>query len=58
MEVPFYFKSIVDSMNIDIAAVGGTAYSVAGAMILACMMDPLKRYDFTHANKRTFRWCN
>lgn len=36
MEVPFYFKSIVDSMNIDIAAVGGTAYTVAGTMILAC----------------------
>ncbi|KAF4976382.1 hypothetical protein FDECE_18482, partial [Fusarium decemcellulare] len=31
----FYFKSIVDSMNIDIAAVGGTATTVAGTMILA-----------------------
>ncbi|KAI8672122.1 hypothetical protein LRP88_03369 [Fusarium phalaenopsidis] len=35
VQVPFYFKSIVDSMNIDIAAVGGTATTVAGAMILA-----------------------
>ncbi|KAK7432320.1 Iron-sulfur clusters transporter atm1, mitochondrial [Neonectria magnoliae] len=35
VQVPFYFKSIVDSMNIDIAAVGGTATTVAGAMIFA-----------------------
>ncbi|PTB69027.1 P-loop containing nucleoside triphosphate hydrolase protein [Trichoderma citrinoviride] len=35
VQVPFYFKSIVDSMNIDIAAVGGTATTVAGAMIVA-----------------------
>ncbi|KAI5284745.1 Iron-sulfur clusters transporter atm1, mitochondrial, partial [Ascosphaera aggregata] len=35
VEVPFYFKSIVDSMNIDFAAMGGTAWSVGGAMILA-----------------------
>ncbi|KAL4881996.1 P-loop containing nucleoside triphosphate hydrolase protein [Aspergillus karnatakaensis] len=35
VEVPFYFKSIVDSMNIDFAAVGGTAYTVAGSMIIA-----------------------
>jgi hypothetical protein len=36
VEVPFYFKSIVDSMNVDFAAVGGTAYTVAGSMIIAC----------------------
>ncbi|KAF2025425.1 P-loop containing nucleoside triphosphate hydrolase protein [Setomelanomma holmii] len=35
VQVPFYFKSIVDSMNIDFVAVGGTAYTVAGSMILA-----------------------
>jgi ATP-binding cassette, subfamily B (MDR/TAP), member 7 len=35
VEVPFYFKSIVDSMNIDFAAVGGTAWTVAGSMIVA-----------------------
>ncbi|KAK5995488.1 Iron-sulfur clusters transporter ATM1 [Cladobotryum mycophilum] len=35
VQVPFYFKSIVDSMNIDVAAVGGTATTIAGAMILA-----------------------
>jgi ATP-binding cassette subfamily B (MDR/TAP) protein 7 len=35
VQIPFYFKSIVDSMNIDFAAVGGTATAVAGSMILA-----------------------
>lgn len=36
VQVPFYFKSIVDSMNVDFAALGGTAWTVGGAMILAC----------------------
>lgn len=35
VQVPFYFKSIIDSMNIDFMAVGGTATTVAGSMILA-----------------------
>ncbi|KAF7115798.1 hypothetical protein CNMCM5793_003438 [Aspergillus hiratsukae] len=35
VEVPFLFKNIVDSMNIDFATVGGTAYTVAGSMIIA-----------------------
>jgi ATP-binding cassette subfamily B (MDR/TAP) protein 7 len=35
VEVPFYFKSIVDSMNIDFLAIGGTAWTVAGSMIVA-----------------------
>lgn len=35
VQVPFYFKSIVDSMNVDFVAVGGTATTVAGSMILA-----------------------
>ncbi|CZR57552.1 probable ATP-binding cassette transporter protein, mitochondrial [Phialocephala subalpina] len=35
VQVPFYFKSIVDAMNIDFAAVGGTATTVAGSIILA-----------------------
>ncbi|KAI9676941.1 MAG: Iron-sulfur clusters transporter atm1, mitochondrial [Caeruleum heppii] len=35
VQVPFYFKSIVDSMNVDFMAVGGTAYTVAGSMIIA-----------------------
>jgi len=35
VQVPFYFKSIVDSMNVDFAALGGTAWTVGGAMIIA-----------------------
>ncbi|PSN64212.1 iron-sulfur clusters transporter atm1, mitochondrial precursor [Corynespora cassiicola Philippines] len=35
VQVPFYFKSIVDSMNIDFVALGGTAWTVAGSMIVA-----------------------
>ncbi|WYZ33835.1 hypothetical protein EsH8_I_000111 [Colletotrichum jinshuiense] len=35
VQVPFYFKSIVDSMNIDFGATGGTAATIAGSMILA-----------------------
>lgn len=35
VQVPFYFKSIVDGMNIDVASMGGTATTVAGTMILA-----------------------
>lgn len=38
VQVPFYFKSIVDSMNIDFAAVGSTAATVAGATIFACKL--------------------
>jgi|TARA_R110002003_G_scaffold53_3_gene4647 ABC transporter ATM len=39
VQVPFYFKNIVDSMNIDFVAVGGTAYTVAGSMVLACKIQ-------------------
>ncbi|KAF3099928.1 Iron-sulfur clusters transporter atm1, mitochondrial, variant 2 [Orbilia oligospora] len=35
VQVPFYFKSIVDSLNIDFTHVGGTAAAVAGSLILA-----------------------
>jgi ATP-binding cassette, subfamily B (MDR/TAP), member 7 len=35
VQVPFYFKSIVDAMNVDIGATGGTAATIAGTMILA-----------------------
>jgi ATP-binding cassette subfamily B (MDR/TAP) protein 7 len=38
VQVPFYFKNIVDSMNIDFMAVGGTAWTVAGSMIVACKL--------------------
>lgn len=35
VQVPFYFKSIVDAMNIDVTSMGGTATTIAGTMILA-----------------------
>lgn len=35
VQIPFYFKNIVDSMNVDFAALGGTAWTVGGAMIVA-----------------------
>lgn len=35
VQVPFYFKSIVDSMNMDLAGAGGAVTAAAGAMILA-----------------------
>ncbi|KAL8807128.1 MAG: hypothetical protein Q9200_004794 [Gallowayella weberi] len=35
IQVPFYFKSIVDSMNVDFTAVAGTAWTVGGSMIIA-----------------------
>lgn len=35
VQVPFYFKSIVDAMNIDPGAMGGNAAMIAGSMILA-----------------------
>ncbi|KAF2435992.1 P-loop containing nucleoside triphosphate hydrolase protein [Tothia fuscella] len=35
VQIPFYFKSIVDGMNIDFMAVGGTAWTVAGSLVLA-----------------------
>ena len=34
VQVPFYFREIIDGLNIDFAATGGTATGVAGAMIL------------------------
>jgi ABC transporter ATM len=40
VEIPFYFKNIVDSMNVDFATLGGTAYTVAGSMIIACTELP------------------
>ncbi|KAL8912264.1 MAG: hypothetical protein Q9171_002719 [Xanthocarpia ochracea] len=35
IQVPFYFKNIVDSMNVDFTAVAGTAWTVGGSMIIA-----------------------
>jgi len=35
VHVPFYFREIIDRLNIDVAAVGGTVSAVAGAVIFA-----------------------
>jgi ATP-binding cassette, subfamily B (MDR/TAP), member 7 len=35
VQIPFYFKNIVDGMNIDFVAIGGTAWTVAGSIIIA-----------------------
>ncbi|KFH48359.1 Iron-sulfur clusters transporter-like protein [Hapsidospora chrysogenum ATCC 11550] len=35
VQVPFYFKSIVDSMNVDLASMGGVVPAAAVSMILA-----------------------
>ncbi|KAK4184550.1 putative iron-sulfur clusters transporter [Podospora australis] len=35
VQVPFFFREIVDSLNIDFAGTGGTVTAVAGAVILA-----------------------
>ncbi|KAK4149147.1 P-loop containing nucleoside triphosphate hydrolase protein [Chaetomidium leptoderma] len=35
VQVPFYFREIVDSLNVDLAGTGGTVATVAGAMIFA-----------------------
>jgi len=37
VQVPFYFKSIVDSLNVDFVAIGGTVWTVAGSVIIGCM---------------------
>lgn len=55
VQVPFYFKSIVDAMNIDFAAVGGTATTVAGSMIIACKLGPAMQSRRTLADMIT-RW--
>ncbi|ROT37982.1 iron-sulfur clusters transporter atm1 [Sodiomyces alkalinus F11] len=35
VQVPFYFKNIVDAMNIDVSGTGATAATIAGTMVLA-----------------------
>ena len=35
VQVPFFFKRIIDGLNIDFLGVGGTVWTVAGTMILA-----------------------
>lgn len=40
VQVPFFFKTIVDSMNIDFLTHAGTVWTAAGAVILACTSPP------------------
>ncbi|EON63797.1 iron-sulfur clusters transporter atm1, mitochondrial [Coniosporium apollinis CBS 100218] len=54
VQVPFYFKSIVDSMNIDFLAVGGTAWTVAGSMILAYGVTRISATLFQEARNAVF----
>ncbi|KAG9231436.1 iron ABC-transporter-like protein [Amylocarpus encephaloides] len=54
VQVPFYFKNIVDSMNIDFVAVGGTATTVAGSMILAYGLTRIGATIFQEARNAVF----
>ncbi|KAK5075119.1 Iron-sulfur clusters transporter atm1, mitochondrial [Lithohypha guttulata] len=54
VQVPFYFKSIVDSMNIDFMAVGGTAWTVAGSMIVAYGITRISATIFTELRNAVF----
>jgi ATP-binding cassette subfamily B (MDR/TAP) protein 7 len=56
VQVPFYFKNIVDSMNIDFVAVGGTATTVAGSMIMACKLQQSMQVHPTLAETIPIRW--
>jgi hypothetical protein len=56
VQVPFYFKSIVDSMNIDFLAVGGTAWTVAGSMIMACKLHQSMQFHPALAETLCTRW--
>ena len=54
VNVPFYFKSIVDSMNIDFMSVGGTAWTVAGSMIVAYGVTRFGATIFTELRNAVF----
>ncbi|PMD20547.1 iron ABC-transporter-like protein [Hyaloscypha hepaticicola] len=54
VQVPFYFKSIVDSMNIDFVAVGGTATTVAGSMIFAYGLTRIGATVFSELRNAVF----
>ncbi|CAG8982466.1 hypothetical protein HYALB_00009960 [Hymenoscyphus albidus] len=54
VQVPFYFKSIVDSLNVDFVAVGGTATTVAGSMILAYGVTRIGATLFQEARNAIF----
>lgn len=40
MQVPFFFKTIVDGMNVDFLALGGTVWTAAGSVVIACNPHP------------------
>ena len=54
VNVPFYFKSIVDSMNIDFLSIGGTAWTVAGSMIVAYGVTRIGATVFTELRNAVF----
>lgn len=54
VQVPFYFKSIVDAMNVDFAALGGTATTVAGSMIVAYGMTRIGATVFQEVRNAVF----
>ncbi|KAG4436619.1 Iron-sulfur clusters transporter atm1, mitochondrial [Cadophora sp. M221] len=54
VQVPFYFKNIVDSMNVDFVAVGGTAATVAGSMIFAYGMTRIGATIFQEVRNAVF----
>lgn len=54
VNVPFYFKSIVDSMNIDFLSMGGTAWTVAGSMIVAYGVTRIGATVFTELRNAVF----
>ncbi|KAK5942386.1 Iron-sulfur clusters transporter atm1, mitochondrial [Knufia obscura] len=54
VNVPFYFKNIVDSMNIDFMSVGGTAWTVAGSMLIAYGVTRIGAAVFTELRNAVF----
>lgn len=58
VQIPFYFKSVVDSMNIDFIAVGGTAWTVAGSMIVACKLPSVFTVKMRAMTETITRWCD
>lgn len=56
MQVPFFFKTIVDSMNVDFLAMGGTVWTAAGSVVLACTRPPFPSHlGWAHAQQMASR---
>jgi hypothetical protein len=45
-------------MNIDFATLGGTAWTVAGSMIVACMFEILSKESIERIGQQKYRWFN